>query len=178
MLWRVLSSGETLKAKDESRRWTLKFSIVVEIKPSHNGDSFTCQTYFDIPQSRDHFADNKPINNNAFNETFTFPKLRVYYGPQALAVRFNGHVVTNGGNIFVGERMTVTADSNPEKRNYTWENTTSNEIIATGDSIVVTETMLGNQSLKAVVCNTIPLPSPHTVCGDFPVNVVVIRATT
>ena len=78
MLWRVLSSGETLKAKDESRRWTLKFSIVVEIKPSHNGDSFTCQTYFDIPQSRDHFADNKPINNNAFNETFTFPKLRVY----------------------------------------------------------------------------------------------------
>ena len=111
--------------------------------------------------------------------TFVSQIFKSYYclfsdGPHALAVRFNGHIVTNGGNIFVGERMTVTADSNPEKRNYTWENTTSNEIIATGDSIVVTETMLGNQSLKAVVCNTIPLPSPHTVCGDFPVNVVVI----
>ena len=95
-------------------------------------------------------------------------------GPHALAVRSNGHVVTNGGNIFVGERMTVTADSNPGKRNYTWENTISNETIATGDSIVVTETMLGHQSLKAVVCNNIPLPSPHTVCNDFPLNVVVI----
>ena len=70
--------------------------------------------------------------------------------------------------------MTVTADSNPGKRNYTWENTTSNEIIATGDSITVTENMLGNQSLKAVVCNTIPLPSPHVVCSDFTVNVTVI----
>ena len=70
--------------------------------------------------------------------------------------------------------MTVTADSNPGKRNYTWENTTSNETIATGDSIAVTENMLGNQSFKAVVCNTIPIPSPHTVCSNFPVNVVII----
>ena len=70
--------------------------------------------------------------------------------------------------------MTVTADSNPGKRNYKWENTISNEIIETGDSITVTETMLGNQSLKAVVCNTLPIPSPHTVCSNFTVNVVVI----
>jgi len=70
--------------------------------------------------------------------------------------------------------MTVAADSNPGKRNYSWKNTMSNEIIATGDSIVITDTMIGNQSLEAVVCNTIPLPSPHTVCSEFPVNVVVI----
>ena len=89
-------------------------------------------------------------------------------------MKLNGRVVTNGGNIFVGERMTVTAESNPGKRSYTWENTISNEIIATGDSIAVTENMLGNQSFKAVVCNTIPIPSPHTVCSNFPVNVVVI----
>ena len=95
-------------------------------------------------------------------------------GPHALAVRYNGDAVTNGINISVGERMTVTAESNPGKRNYTWENTTSNEIMATGDSITVTEKMVGHQSLKAVVCNTIPLPSPHTVCSDFPVTVVVI----
>ena len=81
---------------------------------------------------------------------------------------------SSGENIVVGEVMTVTADSNPATRNYTWKNTTSNEIIATGDSITVTVEMLGSQSLKAVVCNTIPIPSPHTVCNDFPVNVVVI----
>ena len=77
MQWRDLSSGETLKAKDESSEGTVRFSIVVEIKPSHNGDSFTCRTYFDMPE-RQGYADNIPINNNAFNETFTFPKLTVY----------------------------------------------------------------------------------------------------
>ena len=64
--------------------------------------------------------------------------------------------------------MTVTADSNPGKRNYAWKSTTSN------DSIAITERMIGYQSLRAVVCNTIPIPSAHTVCSDFPVNVVVI----
>ena len=79
MQWRDLKgSGEALKAKDESSKGTVKFSIVVEIKPSHNADSFTCQTYFDKPQSGYNYADNIPINNHAFNETFTFPKLSVY----------------------------------------------------------------------------------------------------
>ena len=90
-------------------------------------------------------------------------------GPRSLAVNF-----TSGENIVVGEVITVTADSNPPITNYTWKNTTSNEIIATGKSITVTVEMLGSQSLKVVVCNTIPIPSPHTVCSDFPVNVVVI----
>ena len=89
-------------------------------------------------------------------------------------MKFNGQEDTNGGNIIVGERMTVTADSIPGKRNYTWKNTTSNEIIATGDTITVTEEMIGSQSLKAVVCNTVPIPSPHAVCSDFTVNVSVI----
>ena len=69
--------------------------------------------------------------------------------------------------------MTVSAESNPGKRNYTWEYTISNEIIATGDSIAVTDKIIGNQSLKAVVCNTMPLASPRTVCSDFTVNVIV-----
>ena len=67
MQWRDLSSSEALKAKDESSKGRVKFSIVVEIKPSHNGYRFTCQTYFDKPQSREEYADNIPINNNAFN---------------------------------------------------------------------------------------------------------------
>ena len=89
-------------------------------------------------------------------------------------MKFNGRAHTSGENIVVGEVMTVTADSNPATRNYTWKNTTSNEIIETGESITVTVEMLGKQSLKAVVCNTIPIPSPHTVCSDLPVNVVII----
>ena len=89
-------------------------------------------------------------------------------------MKFSDRAHTSGENIVVGEVMTVTADSNPATRNYTWKNTKSNEIIATGESITVTVEMLGSQSLKAVVCNTIPIPSPHTVCSDFPVNVVVI----
>ena len=78
MQWRDLSSGEDIKANDESSKGTVKFSIGLEIKPYHNGDSFTCQTYFDKPPSQDHYADNILINNNAFNATFTFPKLSVY----------------------------------------------------------------------------------------------------
>ena len=85
----------------------------------------------------------------------------------------NGRANTSGENIVVGEVMTVTADSNPATRNYTWKNTTSNDTIATGESITVTLEMVGSQSLTAVVCNTIPIPSPHTVCSDVLVNVVV-----
>ena len=78
MKWKDPSSGADVKTKEELTSETVKFSIVVEMKPSHNGESFTCQTYFDKPQSRDHYADNIPINNNAFNEKFTLPKLKVY----------------------------------------------------------------------------------------------------
>ena len=78
MKWKDPSSGADVKTKDESSEGTVKFSIVVEMKPSHNGDRFTCETYFDKPQSRDKYADNIPINNNAFSETFTLPKLNVY----------------------------------------------------------------------------------------------------
>ncbi|KAK2153117.1 hypothetical protein NP493_2354g00023 [Ridgeia piscesae] len=78
MKWRDLSSGEDVKAKDESSAGTVKFSFVVEMKPSHNGDSFTCQTYFDKPQSRYGVADNIPINNNAFSVLYTSQILNVY----------------------------------------------------------------------------------------------------
>ena len=78
MKWRDLSTGEEVKAKDESSAGTVKFSIVVEMTPSHNGNSFTCQTYFVKPQSQDKYADNIPINNNAFNVLYTSQRLNVY----------------------------------------------------------------------------------------------------
>ena len=76
------SSGAVLQAKNESslgsKPGTAKYSIVVEVKPSHNGEVFTCQTYFDKPTSADHAADNIPVNNHAFNERYTAPGLTVY----------------------------------------------------------------------------------------------------
>ena len=78
MKWKDLGSGEDVKSKDESSAGTVKFSTVVEMTPSHNGDSFTCQTYFDKPQSAAHCADNIPINNNAFNVLYTSQRLNVY----------------------------------------------------------------------------------------------------
>ena len=83
----------------------------------------------------------------------------------------NGRIYTSGEKVVVGEVITVTADSNPAKRNYTWTNTTSNEIVATGESFILD--VLGSQSIIVEVCNVIPIPSPHTVCSDVPVNVVV-----
>ncbi|KAK2153319.1 hypothetical protein NP493_2329g00001 [Ridgeia piscesae] len=78
MKWTDLSTGEDVKAKDESSAGTVKFSIVVEMTPSHNGHRFTCQTYFDKPQSQNKSADNIPINNNAFNVLYTSQRLNVY----------------------------------------------------------------------------------------------------
>ena len=78
MKWMDPSSGDEIEAKDESSEGTVKFSIVVEIKPSHNGESFICQTYFNKSQSQDRYADNIPVNNYAFIENYTLPNLTVY----------------------------------------------------------------------------------------------------
>ena len=78
MKWKDLSSGADVKVKNESSEGTVKYTIVVEMKPSHNGENFTCQTFFDKPPSKDHYADNIPINEHAFNLSYTSPKLTVY----------------------------------------------------------------------------------------------------
>ena len=94
---------------------------------------------------------------------------------RARSLKVNSRVHSPGEEITitVGEKITITADSNPAPANYTWVNTTSNAIIATGDSITVTGDMLGSQSLNLVVCNTIPIPSPHSTCSEYPMNIKV-----
>jgi len=67
-----------LQATNESSVGTVKYSIVVEMKPSYNGESFICHTYFDKPPSKGPFADNVPIHQDAFNALYTFPPLCVY----------------------------------------------------------------------------------------------------
>ena len=81
MKWTERNTGAEIQAKNESsegnKPGTAKYSIVVEVKPSHNRESFVCQTYFDKPPSAGHFAQNIPINNNAFVEIYTSAKLNV-----------------------------------------------------------------------------------------------------
>ena len=88
-------------------------------------------------------------------------------GPRSLKTN------VSSGLYSPGETITITADSNPATRNYTWVNTTSNDVIQTGDSITLTADMLGSHSLQVVVCNTIPIPSAHTSCSDYPLNIIV-----
>ena len=82
MKWMEGSSGAEIQAKNKSsegsKPGTAKYSIVVEVKPSHNGEFFICHTSFDKPQSQDHAADNIPVNNRAFNERYTTSRLTVY----------------------------------------------------------------------------------------------------
>ena len=77
MKWKD-GSGTEVQPKDEASANITKFSIVVQMTSSHNGQSFTCQTYFDKPQAQANAADNVPINNNAYRELYTLPQLTVY----------------------------------------------------------------------------------------------------
>ena len=78
MKWKNGSSGTVIQSKDESSENTTKFSIVVEMTSYDNGHHFTCQTYFDKPQSEPHYANNIPINNIAYKELYATPELTVY----------------------------------------------------------------------------------------------------
>ena len=79
MKWKDLSSGQNVEAYDESSKGTVKYRVVVMMKPSHNGASFiTCQTYFEKPQSEANWAANIPVNNYVFSENYTLPNLTVY----------------------------------------------------------------------------------------------------
>ena len=81
MKWKDGSSGAVVPANDESSMGTSKYSIVAQMTPSHNEQSFTCQTYFEKPQPGSlltNAAYNIPINNNAYQELYTSPQLTVY----------------------------------------------------------------------------------------------------
>ena len=98
-------------------------------------------------------------------------------GPHSLAVKLYDHVVTNGDSVLVGERMTVTSESNPGKKIIRWKKTTTNEFIGAGDSIPVSEKLVGELSLKVVVCNIIPITTmqrAHTLCSSITVNITII----
>jgi len=84
----------------------------------------------------------------------------------------NGRIYATGENIVVGDVILLNVDSNPASSNYTWNS--SNQTIARGVSMIVTEEMLGTQSFNIVVCNIIPIPSSTTVCNVLPVTILVI----
>ena len=79
MKWMGQNSGEDIDATNETTVDMIKYSTVLKIKPSHNGEVFMCWTFFDKPQPQHHFAaDNIPINLHAFTELYAFAELRVY----------------------------------------------------------------------------------------------------
>ncbi|KAI0233388.1 hypothetical protein LSAT2_016349 [Lamellibrachia satsuma] len=173
MKWKDGSSGAVVPANDESSMGTSKYSIVAQMTPSHNEQSFTCQTYFEKPQPGSLLtsaAYNIPINNNAYKELYTSPQLTVYYSPRSLKADVDSRLFSPGEEITInpGEKITITADSNPSSRTYKWMNATGT---ATGDSINVD--MLVGQSLTVVVCNTIPIPAPHSACTEYSATVAV-----
>ena len=78
-------------------------------------------------------------------------------------------------SYYPGDTVTVTADSNPLDRSYEWVNTTTHGTLDTKDTLTITEEMLGSQSLKVIVCNTIPIPTANTICKERQLNFTVIR---
>ena len=90
--------------------------------------------------------------------------------PRSLKADVDSRLFSPGEEITInpGEKITITADSNPSSRTYKWMNATGT---ATGDSINVD--MLVGQSLTVVVCNTIPIPAPHSACTEYSATVAV-----
>ena len=73
---------------------------------------------------------------------------------------------------YPGDTIKVTAESNPSNRTYEWVNTATDGMLGTKDTITITEEMLGSQSLKGIVCNTIPIPTANTICKERQLSIL------
>lgn len=93
--------------------------------------------------------------------------------PRSLKAKVDSRSYSPGEEIKItaGYKLMITADSNPAPKTYKWMSAKSNDVIETRDSITVTADILRNQSLKVVVCNNIPIPTPHSACKDFAFNI-------
>ena len=73
-----------------------------------------------------------------------------------------------------GDKVKVTADSNPSTITYKWVTTATNDTLGTEDTIDITDEMVGSQSLKVIVCNTIPIPKATSNCEERQLEVTVM----
>jgi len=72
-----------------------------------------------------------------------------------------------------GVEIKVSAESNPSSRTYKWVDTTTDNTLETSDTITITESMSGNQSIKVIVCNTVPVKPAKTLCKELNLNFTV-----
>ena len=67
----------------------------------------------------------------------------------------------------------VSAESNPSSRTYKWVNTTTDNTLETSDTFTITESMHGQQSIKVIACNTVPVKPAKTLCKELNLNFTV-----
>ena len=72
------------------------------------------------------------------------------------------------------DTIKIWADSNPHIYIWKWFNTATNEILGTSDTITITPSMLGHNSIKVTLCNTLPLSPIKSVCKEHHLNITVI----
>ena len=72
-----------------------------------------------------------------------------------------------------GVEIKVSAESNPSSRTYKWVNTTTDNTLETSDTIRITESMRGKQSVKVIACNTVPVTPAKTLCTELNLNFTV-----
>ena len=72
-----------------------------------------------------------------------------------------------------GDKVKVSAESNPSSRTYEWVNTTTDETLETSDTISINESMIGEHSIKIIACNIIPVSPAKTVCQELRLNFTV-----
>ena len=72
-----------------------------------------------------------------------------------------------------GVEIKVSAESNPSSRTYKWENTTTDTTLETSDTFTITESMHGQQSIKVIACNTVPVTPAKTLCTELHLNFTV-----
>ncbi|KAI0238110.1 hypothetical protein LSAT2_011258 [Lamellibrachia satsuma] len=76
-----------------------------------------------------------------------------------------------------GDKVKVTADSNPSTITYKWVTTATNDTLGTEDTIDINDEMVGSQPLKVIVCNTMPIPKATSNCEERQFNVTVMSTS-
>ena len=90
-------------------------------------------------------------------------------GPQMLMVE------RERDTYYPGDTIKVTTESNPSDRTYEWVNASTDAILGREDTFLITEEMLGSQSLKVIVYNIIPIPHANAIYKECQLHFTVIR---
>ena len=91
-------------------------------------------------------------------------------GPVSLAIE------PKKDSYSVGESIKITFDCKPYPDQFKWTDNTTGSELGSGRSLMLTEAMIGKQSLRISVCNT--MPNTESVCKEQQFFVTVKRKLT